>query len=168
MNTYPNIDPLELRRALGRFGTGVAIVSTRAEDDRPVGVTVNSFNSVSLAPPIVLWSLSKASSSLQAFDTAGRFVIQVLAVDQVGLSRRFSSRVPDKFDGVPHRHGLGGLPVIEGCTAAFECLTVERLAVGDHILFLGRVESFHQCQGTSLLYCQGRYAQGVSLEAGAA
>lgn len=162
------MDPLELRRALGRFGTGVTIVSTRAADGRPVGVTVNSFSSVSLDPPIVLWSLSQASPSLAAFDAAGRFVIQVLAVDQVGLSRRFSSRVPDKFDGVPYRLGLGGMPVIEGCTAAFECLTVERHAVGDHILFLGQVEAFGQCQGTSLLYCQGRYAQGVSLEAGAA
>ena len=168
MNTYPEMDPLELRRALGHFGTGVTIVSTRAADGRAVGVTVNSFNSVSLDPPIVLWSLSKASPSLAAFEAAGRFVIQVLAIDQVGLSRRFASRVPDKFDGVHHRYGLGGLPVIEGCTAAFECLTLEQRAVGDHILFLGHVEAFDQRHGTSLLYCQGRYAQGVSLEADAA
>ena len=168
MNTHPEIDTLELRRALGHFGTGVTIVSTRAPDGRPVGVTANSFSSVSLEPPIVLWSLSKASPSLAAFDAAGRFVIQVLAVDQVDLSRRFASRVPDKFDGVLHRNGLDDLPVIEGCTATFECLTVERHSVGDHIHFLGRVETFEQRHGTSLLYCQGRYAQGVSLEAGAA
>jgi len=167
MNTLSKIDPLELRQALGNFGTGVTIASTRAADGCPVGVTVNSFNSVSLDPPIVLWSLNKTSPSLAAFEQAGRFVIQVLAIDQIDLSRRFASRTPEKFDGVHHRCGLGGLPVIEGCTAAFECLTLEQRTVGDHILFLGHIEAFDQRHGASLLYCQGRYARGVSLETSA-
>lgn len=158
------VDALALRRALGSFGTGVTVVSTRAADGRPVGVTANSFNSVSLDPPIVLWSLRRQSPSLAAFDHSGRFVVNVLAVGQVELSRRFASPQADRFEGVAHRAGLAGLPVLEGSTASFECRTVQRLEVGDHILFLGRVEAFAHQPGAGLLYCQGRYAQGVGLE----
>lgn len=158
------IDPLQLRRALGSFGTGVTVVSTLAADGRPVGVTANSFSSVSLDPPIVLWSLKRNSPSLAAFDETGRFVINVLGLDQLELSRRFASPVAERFDGVAVRNGLGGLPVLHGATANFECRTDQRIDVGDHVLFLGRVESFSHSPGAGLLYCQGRYAQGVTLE----
>lgn len=158
------MDTSDLRRALGRFGTGVTIVSTLDAQGAPVGVTANSFNSVSLEPPIVLWSLRRASPSLAAFDATGRFVINVLALEQVELSRRFASPVADKFAGVGHTAGLGGLPVVDGCAAVFECRTEQRLEVGDHILFLGRVEAYGHQGGPTLLYCQGQYAQGVSLE----
>ena len=157
-------DPLQLRRALGSFGTGVTVVSTLAAGGGLVGVTANSFSSVSLDPPIVLWSLNRRSTSLAAFDACGRFVVNVLGLDQVAESRRFATSQPDKFDGVAHRRGLAGLPVLHGATASFECSTVQRLEVGDHILFLGRVEAFEHRHGAGLLYCQGRYAQGVSLE----
>lgn len=157
-------DPLRLRRALGSFGTGVTVVSTLALGARPVGVTANSFSSVSLDPPIVLWSLNRRSPSLPAFDDCGRFVVNVLALDQVAVSRRFATSQSDKFDGVVHRRGLAGLPVLDGCAATFECRTEQRLEVGDHILFLGRVEAFDNPRGAGLLYCQGRYSQGVSLE----
>ncbi|MCE2689509.1 MAG: flavin reductase family protein [Rubrivivax sp.] len=168
MTTQPPIDATDLRRALGRFGTGVTIVSTLDAQGSPVGVTANSFSSVSLQPPIVLWSLRRASPSLAAFDATGRFVINVLALEQVELSRRFASAVPDKFTGVEHAPGLGGLPVVQGCAAVFECRTEQRLEVGDHILFLGRVEAYGHRLGPTLLYCQGDYAQGVSLESLAA
>ena len=168
MTTQPPIDATDLRRALGRFGTGVTIVSTLDAQGSPVGVTANSFSSVSLQPPIVLWSLRRASPSLAAFDATGRFVINVLALEQVELSRRFASAVPDKFTGVEHAPGLGGLPVVQGCAAVFECRTEQRLEVGDHILFLGRVESYGHRLGPTLLYCQGDYAQGVTLETSAA
>lgn len=158
------MDTTDLRRALGRFGTGVTIVSTLDAQGLPVGVTANSFSSVSLEPPIVLWSLRRASPSLAAFDATSRFVINVLALDQLELSKRFASPVADKFVGVDHTKGLGGLPVVDGCAAVFECRTQQRLEVGDHILFLGLVESYGHQTGPTLLYCQGQYAQGVSLD----
>lgn len=157
-------DPLQLRRALGSFGTGVTVVSTLAADGRLVGVTANSFSSVSLDPPIVLWSLNRGSPSLAAFDECGRFVVNVLSLNQLAVSRRFASPVPDKFDGVAHRRGVSGLPVIDDCAATFECATVQRLTVGDHILFLGHIERFAHSRHAGLLYCQGRYAQGVGLD----
>lgn len=158
------LDPLQLRRALGSFGTGVTVVSTLAPGGGLVGVTANSFSSVSLDPPTVLWSLNRRSASLAAFDACGRFVVNVLGLDQVAESRRFATSQPDRFDGVAHRRGLAGLPVLHGATATFECRTEQRLEVGDHILFLGRVEAFEHHHGAGLLYCQGRYAQGVGLE----
>lgn len=164
MTTQTPFDTTDLRRALGRFGTGVTIVSTLGADGVPVGVTANSFSSVSLDPPIVLWSLRRHSPSLAAFDSAGRFVINVLALDQLELSRRFASSLPDKFAGVECRPGVAGLPVLEGCAAVFECRTEQRLEVGDHILYLGRVEAYGHRLGPTLLFCQGRYAEGVALE----
>ena len=157
-------DTTDLRRAMGRFATGVTIVSTRGAGGRPVGVTANSFSSVSLEPPIVLWSLRRASPSLAAFDAAGRFVINVLTLDQLELSRRFASPLADKFTGVAHRPGLEGLPVLDGSAAVFECRTEQRLEVGDHVLYLGRVEAYSHRGAPTLLYCQGRYAEGVALE----
>lgn len=161
----PGFDPRDLRRALGSFGTGVTVVSTLAADGRRVGVTVNSFSSVSLVPPIVAWSLQRQSHSLAAFDGCGRFVINVLALEQLPLSRRFASPLPDKFDGVAHHAGLAGLPLIDGCAASFQCRTVQRHEVGDHVLYLGQVEAYAHRPGAGLLFCQGRYAQGVELDA---
>ncbi|MBW0168929.1 MAG: flavin reductase family protein [Hydrogenophaga sp.] len=161
-------DSRDLRQALSAFGTGVTVVTTLDADARPVGVTANSFNSVSLEPPIVLWSLRKASPSLPAFDTCGRFVIHVLTLDQMPLSQRFASPVPEKFRGVAHAPGGHGLPVLEGCAAVFECQTEQRHEVGDHILYLGRVQAYQHRPSAGLLFCQGRYAQGVSLAQSAA
>ena len=165
MTTASAFDTTDLRRALGRFGTGVTIVTTLDAAGAPVGVTANSFSSVSLEPPIVLWSLRKASPSLAAFDAAGRFVINVLGLQQVELSRRFASPVADKFSGVEHAPGLAGLPVMQGSAAVFECRTEQRLEVGDHILYLGRVEAYGHRVGPTLLYCQGQYAHSVALDA---
>ena len=164
MKTQNPLDTTDLRKALGQFGTGVTIVSTLDAQGVPVGVTANSFSSVSLEPPIVLWSLCRVSPSLAAFDATGRFVINVLALEQVELSRRFASSVADKFAGVRHTRGLGGLPVVDGCAAVFECRTEQRMSVGDHILFLGLVEAYSHQVGPTLLYCQGQYAQGMNLE----
>ncbi len=161
-------DPLQLRRAFGSFGTGVTVVSTLSEGGRLVGVTANSFCSVSLAPPIVLWSLNRHSLSLPAFEHCGRFVVNVLALDQVAVSRRFANPRPaqasDKFDGVAHRRTPQGLPLLEGCVAMFDCRTEQRLEVGDHVLFLGQVEAFEHHPSAGLLYCQGHYARGVGLD----
>ena len=163
MRTNILFDKKTLRSALGTFGTGVTIVSCTGHDKGPIGLTANSFNSVSLEPPIVLWSLQKTSPSLSAFDACGRFVINVLSLDQIELSRRFSSAIPDKFHGVDHRPGIEGLPVLGGCAANFECKTIQRLEVGDHVLFLGQIEAFSHKDQATLLYVQGRYAKAGEL-----
>ena len=164
MITYKEFNLDQYRSALGAFGTGVAIVSTKTTDDLPVGVTINSFNSVSLDPPIVLWSLNKKSPSLQAFDDTGKFVIHVLSKDQVNLSKRFSSRIEEKFANVDYSFGKLGVPLIPDCSAIFECTTWQRQEVGDHILFLGLVENFKSTEKEALLYYKGRYASGIEIE----
>ncbi len=161
MNTKNNItwDTRELRNALGSFGTGVTVVTSGNAQSRLVGVTANSFSSVSLEPPIVLWSLVSTSPSLKVFDESGRFVINVLALQQIDLSKQFSRPLEDKFAGVDYSIGLGGLPVIHNCVATFECKTIQRTVVGDHVLFLGQVENYFFEKKTPLLFCQGNYMQ---------
>ncbi len=122
------LSTLVLRAALGRFATGVTIVSCRAADGSPVGLTANSFNSLSLQPPLILWSLRSVSPNLDAFLAASHFAVNVLAENQVELSRRFASPVPDKFAEGLWAEGLGGAPVLAGCAAVFEC---EQVSLAD-------------------------------------
>jgi len=161
MNTKSNIswDKRDLRTALGSFGTGVTVVTSGNFQSRLVGVTANSFSSVSLEPPIVLWSLVSSSPSLEVFDATGRFVINVLALEQMNLSKQFSKTLEDKFAGVEYTEGLGDLPVIQNCVATFECKTIQRTVVGEHVLFLGQVENYVYENKTPLLFCQGNYMQ---------
>ena len=161
MNTKRNTswDKRDLRNALGSFGTGVTVVTSGNLQSRLVGVTANSFSSVSLEPPIVLWSLVSTSPSLEVFDETGRFVINVLALEQMNLSKQFSKTLEDKFAGVEYTEGLDGLPVIQNCVATFECKTIQRTVVGDHVLFLGQVENYVYESKTPLLFCQGNYMQ---------
>lgn len=154
-------DARELRNVFGSFGAGVTVVTSGQAAARRVGVTANSFSSVSLSPPIVSWSLLASSPSLEVFDRTGRFVINILSLDQLHLSRRFASSVPDKFEGVAFTPGLEGLPVLQDCVATIECRTTERLPVGDHVLFLGQVENYSYQRKPSLLFCQGAYVQGA-------
>lgn len=168
MNTIENkgdIDPLDLRRAFGRFGTGVTVITTRAPEGARLGVTANSFNTVSLDPPIVLWSLSGQSPSLASFRASGRFVVNVLSLDQLELSQRFSRPAPDKFAGIAFSEGMGGVPVLKGCAATIECRIVNDHVVGDHVLFLGQVERYAYEQAAPLLFCNGQYLQGIDLQA---
>ena len=162
------LDPLDLRRAFSRFGTGVTVITTRSPAGAPLGLTANSFNTVSLEPPIVLWSLSDKSPSLAAFRSAGRFVVNVLALDQLALSHRFARAAPDKFAGITYSDGLGGMPVLKGCIATIECSIVKIQEVGDHLLFLGQVESYAYEHAEPLLLCAGQYLQGVGVTASAA
>jgi flavin reductase (DIM6/NTAB) family NADH-FMN oxidoreductase RutF len=161
MNTKINTtwDKRDLRNALGSYGTGVTVVTSGNSKSRLVGVTANSFTSVSLDPPIVLWSLVSTSPSLEVFDQSGRFVINVLALHQIDLSKQFSKTLSDKFAGVEFKEGLDGLPVIQNCVATFECKTIQRTVVGDHVLFLGQVENYVYESKTPLLFCQGNYVQ---------
>lgn len=152
-------DPMEFRRALGTFPTGVAIITTCGSDGQPVGLTCNSFSSVSLDPPLVLWSLRRASKSLPAFREASHFAINILAEDQRELSARFaSSSILDKFEGIPCRTGHGGVPLVEGCLARFHCSTYAEYEAGDHYIFVGRVERFeHHREDDPLVFYKGAY-----------
>ena len=164
MNTSViNFDPRELRNAFGTFGTGVTVVTSRNAEGRLVGVTANSFSSVSLEPPIVLWSLVKKSPSLEVFQSSGRFVINILSLDQVNLSKQFSSSIPDKFQNVEYQEGIEGLPVLTGCAGTIECRVIQSMEVGDHILFLGEVENFAYEKKETLLYCNGNYAKSSAI-----
>jgi 3-hydroxy-9,10-secoandrosta-1,3,5(10)-triene-9,17-dione monooxygenase reductase component len=153
----PPIDAKALRNALGRFTTGVTIATCRDADGRPVGLTANSFNSLSLDPPLVLWSLRLASPALPAFRAASHFAINVLAESQVGLSRRFASAVADRFAEGIWADGIGGAPVLAGCAAAFECALYHQQEAGDHVLFIGRVERLHDAALPPLLFQAGHY-----------
>lgn len=158
MNTNSSIfDARDFRHALGSFGTGVTVVTTGSRATRLVGVTANSFSSVSLDPPIVSWSLVKTSPSLEVFDQFQRFVINVLTLEQIELSKRFSRPGVDKFSGLSFSDGVEGLPVFEESAAVLQCQTVDRLEVGDHILFLGKVERYTYEHRPTLLFCQGKY-----------
>ncbi|WP_395700801.1 flavin reductase family protein [Aquabacterium sp.] len=150
-------DSQALRGALGRFATGVTIITCLDGSGARVGLTANSFNALSLQPPLVLWSLRLASPSLVAFSAATHFAVNVLAETQVDLSRRFASKVADKFEeGVWHA-GLGGVPVLGGCAAVFECELQAQHEAGDHQLFIGRVRRLADLAVPPLLFQGGHY-----------
>lgn len=150
-------EPRALRSALGRFATGVTIVTCLDAGGQRVGLTANSFGSLSLEPPLVLWSLRRASPSLAAFEAAAHFCINVLAESQVDLSRRFAAPGSDRFAEGHWSAGLGGAPVLAGCAAVFECRTEQRLDGGDHRLFIGRVERLADMAVAPLLFHSGHY-----------
>jgi flavin reductase (DIM6/NTAB) family NADH-FMN oxidoreductase RutF len=158
-------DAHDFRRALGTFATGVTIMTARGRDGEPVGLTVNSFASVSLDPPLVLWSQSLYAQSLQAFQEASHFVVNVLAADQVELSKRFAGAHDNRFLNVEHIVPEHGAPVIAGCAAHFECRNEARYYGGDHVIFLGRVERYAHTSRPTLMFCHGRYMRGRPLEA---
>jgi flavin reductase (DIM6/NTAB) family NADH-FMN oxidoreductase RutF len=151
------------RDALAQFATGVTIVCTRTASGRYIGFTVNSFSSVSLDPPLILWTIARASSSLTAFETAERYAVNVLAADQAELARRFSRPHADRFAGVTHRLGWSDAPLIEGCVAWLECRHHARHVAGDHILFIGEVVTVEHARGVGLVFHQGRFASAMPL-----
>lgn len=153
----PLPSPAALRTALGRFATGVAIVTCRDVDGSAVGLTANSLASLSLDPPLLLWSLRRASGSLAAFDASPHFAVNVLAETQVDLSRRFASAVADKFAHGHWADGLGGAPVLSGCAAVFECALEARQELGDHVLYIGRVLRLADAALAPLLFQGGHY-----------
>jgi flavin reductase (DIM6/NTAB) family NADH-FMN oxidoreductase RutF len=154
-------DAVEFRRALGSFATGVTIITTRTADGVPMGLTVNSFNSVSLNPPLVLWSLANTSMSLPAFRAAEHWAVHVLATDQEELSARFAKRGEDKFAGLATETGVAGVPLLTGCTARFQCRTAFQYDGGDHVIFLGEVQRFDRSEVPPLVFHGGRYAHAT-------
>lgn len=150
-------DRQRLRRALGCFATGVTVVTTRDGDGALRGLTANSFSSVSLDPPLVLWSLAQRSPSLAAFAAAGHFAVNVLGAGDATISRHFASHHADKFIGIAHTDGLAGCPLLTAAIAVFECRTETVLPQGDHTIFIGRVSRATWRDGEPLIFSNGDY-----------
>ena len=153
----PSFEPRVLRQTLGRFATGVAIITCRNASGLAVGLTANSFSSLSLEPPLVLWSLRTSSPSLPAFRGARHFAVNVLSDTQVELSRRFASALPDKFAEGQWADGCGGAPVLAGCAAVIECAYFGEHLAGDHCLFFGRVVAIQDAPLQPLVFQAGHY-----------
>lgn len=150
-------DPMALRRTLGQFPTGVCIMTARSGDEL-LGMTMSSFNSLSLDPPLVLFSIDRKARGLPAWEAAETYAIHVLAEDQQALSNRFA-RPGAKWEGMDYTEGHGGAPVLHGAAAVFECDAHARHDGGDHVLFVGRVRRFAaHPERQPLVFAQGRYA----------
>ena len=150
-------DSADLRAALGRFSTGVTIVTCVDAAGVAVGLTANSFSALSLDPPLVLWSLRLASPSVAAFRAARHFTVNVLAESQIDLSRRFASPLSDKFSEGAWHPGAGGAPLLIGAAATFECETATQQEAGDHLLFIGRVLRVADAALAPIVFHAGRY-----------
>jgi len=153
-----NPDAIAYRSALGAFATGVTIVTTRTGAGEDCGLTANSFNSVSLDPPMVLWSLARTSKSMDAFQGASHFAVHILAADQEALSNGFATRGADKFAGAEIERGEADVPLLTGCSARFQCRTAYQYEGGDHIIFVGEVIAFDHEDRAPLIFHGGRYA----------
>ena len=151
----PSLDARDFRSALGCFPTGVCLVTALAPDGRRVGLTANSFSSVSLDPPMVLWSLARTASSAAVFRDAEYFVINVLAAGDEELSSHFARSGEDKFAKYSHRFAGG---VLHGAAATFECHSRHRYYGGDHIILIGNVERYSWSDAAPLVFHRGRYA----------
>lgn len=156
--TAAAFDSRAFRRALGNFATGVTVVTADDGAGNKVGVTANSFNSVSLDPPLILWSLDKRSTSLATFEAASHFAVNILAADQIDLSNNFAKPRDDRFAGIAHQAGVGGAPILLDCSASFQCEKYQILDGGDHWIMIGKVVHFEDCGRSPLLYHQGAYS----------
>lgn len=156
--TEQALDPKAFRRALGNFATGVTIMTAQNSQGERVGVTANSFNSVSLDPALILWSIDKNSSSYRIFAEATHFAVNILSAAQIELSNKFARRAEDKFAGVEYDVGAGNSPVLKNCSAVFECEKFNIVEGGDHWIIIGKVIQFHDHGRSPLLYHQGAYS----------
>jgi 3-hydroxy-9,10-secoandrosta-1,3,5(10)-triene-9,17-dione monooxygenase reductase component len=156
--TPTQFDPRELRNAFGRFATGVTVITTTDGEGAPVGLTANSFSSLSLTPPLVLWSIGKESSRRAAFENSEGFVIHILADDQEALSSHFaSSTTDDRFASLSYGRNGRGFPLFDDACARLECRTVAIHEGGDHLILVGEVEALEQSDRPPLLFWGGRY-----------
>ena len=153
----PEFDTKQFRQALSQFATGVTVITARQSDGALLGVTINSFNSVSLEPPLVLWSLANTASSMASFASGASYVINVLAGDQIELAQRFARPGPDRFDALPFELSRRGVPILAGCVAWFECHHRSRYPEGDHVIFVGEVERCRTHPQRTLGFHRGRF-----------
>ncbi|MCC0052098.1 MAG: flavin reductase family protein [Rhodobiaceae bacterium] len=151
------IDPLAFRNCLGQFPTGVCIITAPGEDE-PVGMTMSSFNSLSLDPPLILFSIDRKANGLPTWEAAPAYVVHILSADQRELSNRFARPGTNKWEGLPYQRGPEGAPVLAGAAAVLECRPHARHDGGDHVLFIARVESFRaHADRKPLVFCKGSY-----------
>jgi flavin reductase (DIM6/NTAB) family NADH-FMN oxidoreductase RutF len=151
------IDPATYRSVLGRFVTGVTIMTTRCPQGAVAGVTVSSFNTLSMDPPLILWSLALNAPSLSVFRDATRFAVNILANDQSAVAMQFGRRGPDKFAGIETTPGFGDVPLIDGAVAHLECDVEQRYPGGDHELIIGRIRRAVAHHRTPLAYAHGKF-----------
>lgn len=151
-------DPRDFRRALGNFATGVTVITACTPDGVQTGVTANSFNSVSLEPPLVLWSIMKNSGSVEVFDNASHFAVNILAADQIPVSNHFARPADDKFADIAYEKGLGNAPLLQDCSARFQCESYQKLDGGDHWILVGKVVAYDDYGRAPLLYHGGAYS----------
>ena len=149
--------PREFRNALGSFATGITVVTAAGSDGAPLGMTVNSFASVSLAPPLVLWSIGKGSKKLAAYTDAKHYSIHVLSSDQQSLSNRFASGENNQFDGIDWHQDANGVPILNDFLCRFDCVTSAHHEGGDHIIIVGEVVEFEARDGEPLVFQGGSY-----------
>lgn len=152
------INPKAFRRALGNFATGVTIITAKAPDGTTVGVTASSFNSLSMDPPLILWSSIKGTPSCAIFEKASHFAVNILASDQMDMSNHFARQQEDKFAGMEWEPGIGGAPIFPNCAGRFQCETYDKLDGGDHWIFVGRVLAFDDFGRPPLCFHRGSYA----------
>ncbi len=165
------IEPKGLRQAFGKFATGVTIVTARDAAGKPVGVTASSFNSVSMDPPMILWSLGRQCSSFKAFMDCDHFAVHVLSADQDGMAMHFARSGGEKFTDLIWHAGLGGAPVLDEYLALFQCHSKHKYDGGDHVIFVGQVVALDVRDASPLLFHGGQFtelADRVSSEAKAA
>jgi flavin reductase (DIM6/NTAB) family NADH-FMN oxidoreductase RutF len=160
------IDPRDFRNALGSYATGVTIITAADGNGKLAGLTCNSFTSVSLNPPLVLWSLVIYSQSMSVFQNATHFAVNVLGTGQRDLAAKFAVSSADKFAGVEWKPGVGNAPVLAGSVANFQCRTADRYYGGDHVIFLGAVEAYAYNREAPLLFARGGYGRFMQAEQG--
>ena len=158
------IDPRDFRNALGTYATGVTIITALGTDRKPYGLTCNSFASVSLNPPLVLWSLVIFSQSMSVFQNASHFAVNVLGASQQALANKFAKSSDDKFAGVEWRPGLGNAPILVDSVANFQCRAANRYYGGDHVIFLGAVEAYSYNRQEPLLFARGGYGRFLAAD----
>jgi flavin reductase (DIM6/NTAB) family NADH-FMN oxidoreductase RutF len=159
-----SIDPRDFRSALGTFATGVTIITAAGLNGKPYGLTCNSFASVSLNPPLVLWSLGMFSQGLSVFQNASHFTVNVLGASQQALASKFAKSSEDKFAGVDWTPGLGNAPILTNSVANFQCRAADRYYGGDHVIFLGAVEAYAYNRQEPLLFARGGYGRFLTAD----
>lgn len=158
MAQRPEIEPAAFREVLGHIPTGVTVVTTLGDSDAPVGLAANSFASVSLDPPLIVWSIGLQSPSLGAFRRHAFFAINIMCDQSKDLALNFARPSKDKFAGIGWRPGLGGIPVLNSAAAVIQCRTETRIPGGDHEIYLGHVLDFHKTDKSPLVFHKGKFA----------
>lgn len=164
----PGFNGRALRDAFGSFATGVTIVTTSGPGGADIGLTANSFSSVSLDPPMVLWSLARTSTNIDAFRHSAHFAVHILSADQEALSARFASKVANRFEGLALDRGPSDIPLLQDCMARFTCRLAYQYEGGDHVIFVGEIVDFSHSASKPLVFHGGRYGMLLPKQSAAA